>query len=32
MKINTSRDREENVTTVELIGKLTIGEGDVQLR
>ena len=32
MKITTSRDREEGVTIVELVGKLTIGEGDVQLR
>lgn len=32
MKIETTRDRDDDVTTVELIGKLTIGEGDVQLR
>ncbi len=32
MNINTRRDREEGVTIVELEGKLTIGEGDVQLR
>ncbi len=32
MKINTSLDRAEGVTIVELVGKLTIGEGDVQLR
>ena len=32
MKINTRRDREEGVTIVDLAGKLTIGEGDVQLR
>ncbi len=32
MKITTRRDREEGVTIVDLEGKLTIGEGDVQLR
>lgn len=32
MNITTNRDSEEGVTTVELEGKLTIGEGDVQLR
>ncbi len=32
MKITTRRDREEGVTIVDLVGKLTIGEGDVQLR
>ena len=32
MKITTRRDREEGVTIVDLDGKLTIGEGDVQLR
>ncbi len=32
MKITTHRDADEGVTTVELVGKLTIGEGDVQLR
>ena len=32
MKITTTRDREDDVTIVELDGKLTIGEGDVQLR
>ncbi len=32
MNINTRRDREEGVTIVDLEGKLTIGEGDVQLR
>ena len=32
MKINTRRDREEGVSIVKLEGKLTIGEGDVQLR
>ncbi len=32
MNINTRRDREEGVTIVGLEGKLTIGEGDVQLR
>ncbi len=32
MKINTRRDREEGVVIVDLEGKLTIGEGDVQLR
>ena len=32
MKITTRRDREDGVTIVDLEGKLTIGEGDVQLR
>ncbi len=32
MKIKTRRDREEGVHIVDLEGKLTIGEGDVQLR
>ena len=32
MKITTRRDRDEGVTIVDLEGKLTIGEGDVQLR
>ena len=32
MKIPTRRDREEGVVIVDLEGKLTIGEGDVQLR
>ncbi len=32
MNITTRRDREEGVTIVDLEGKLTIGEGDVQLR
>ncbi len=32
MKIKTHRDRADDVTIVELEGKLTIGEGDVQLR
>lgn len=32
MKITTRRDREEGVVIVDLEGKLTIGEGDVQLR
>ncbi len=32
MKIQTTHDRDEDVTIVELVGKLTIGEGDVQLR
>ena len=32
MKITTQHDREEDVTVVELQGKLTIGDGDVQLR
>ena len=32
MNINTRRDRDEGVTVVDLEGKLTIGEGDVQLR
>ncbi|MCP3959619.1 MAG: STAS domain-containing protein [bacterium] len=32
MKITTRRDRDEDVTIIELEGKLTIGEGDVQLR
>ena len=32
MKITTRREREEGVTIVDLEGRLTIGEGDVQLR
>lgn len=32
MKIETRQDREEDVVIVDLAGKLTIGEGDVQLR
>ena len=32
MKITTRRDRDEGVVIVDLEGKLTIGEGDVQLR
>lgn len=32
MKITIRRDREEGVVIVDLVGKLTIGEGDVQLR
>jgi anti-sigma B factor antagonist len=32
MKITTRRHRDDNVTILDLEGKLTIGEGDVQLR
>ncbi len=32
LRIKTRRDRDENVTIVDLVGKLTIGGGDVQLR
>ncbi|MEM7350698.1 MAG: STAS domain-containing protein [Acidobacteriota bacterium] len=32
MKINLRRERDEEVTIVDLDGKLTIGDGDVQLR
>lgn len=32
MKIKLRRDRDEDVTIVDLDGKLTIGDGDVQLR
>ncbi|MEM8963290.1 MAG: STAS domain-containing protein [Acidobacteriota bacterium] len=32
MKIHTRRDRDDDVTVLSLDGKLTIGEGDIQLR